>query len=155
MDFLCMGNLEHSCIITNMLEFEERYCQMVALQISDNQPTVGVTNKNFGRNFVDQEMCRLASLMKVNKCFVQMAIWVQTWLNELLDALSRMYIDGVLQDAVMLTIAEITSKLGITLKFVEPNDKVKAFLFWLESDKRDQMSLVDHMESQILTDVSL
>ena len=29
MDFLCMGNLEHSCIITNMLEFEERYCQMV------------------------------------------------------------------------------------------------------------------------------
>ena len=137
MDFLCMGNLEHSCLITNMLQFEDRYCQMLALQISDNQPTVGVTNKNFGRNFVDQEMCRLASLMKVNKCFVQMAIWVQTWLNELLDARSRMYIDGVLQDTVVLTIAEITSKLGITLKFVEPNDKVKAFLVWLESDKRD------------------
>ena len=50
----------------------------------------------------------------------------------------------------MLTMAEITSN------FVEPNDKVKAFLVWLESDKRDQMSLVDHicMESQILTDVS-
>ena len=154
LDFLCMGNLEHSCIITNMLQFDEMYFEMLALQISDNQPTVGVTNKNFGSNFVDQEMCRLASLMKVKQCFVQMAIWVQTWLNALLDALSRMYIDGVLQDDVMLTIAEITTKLGITLKFVEPNDNVKSFMVWLESDKREQMSLVDHMESRILTEKS-
>ena len=54
----------------------------------------------------------------------------------------------MLQDPIMLTIAEITSKLGVSLRFVEPNDKVKAFLVWLESDKRDQMSLVDHLESQ-------
>ena len=154
MDLLCIGNLEHNCIIANMLRFEDRYCQMLALQICGNQPTVGVTNQNFGRNFFDQEMCKLASLTKVNKCFLQMAIWVQPWLNELLDAISRMYIDDVLQDAVMLTMAEITSKLGITLKFVEPNAKVKAFLVWLESDHRDQMSLVDHLQSQILTDVS-
>ena len=42
MDFLCMGNLEHSYIITNMLQYEDRYCQMLALQISENQPTMDV-----------------------------------------------------------------------------------------------------------------
>lgn len=92
--------------------------------------------------------------MKVNECFVQMAICAQTWQNKPLGFLSIMYIDGVLQDAVMLTIAEITNKLGIALKFVEPNDKVKSFLVWLESDQRDQISHVDHMESQILIDVT-
>ena len=74
-----MGNLENACPMTNKLQWgDEYYFEKLALQITDNQPTEGVINRGFGSNFVDQEMCRLSSLLKIKHTFNELAVWVHT-----------------------------------------------------------------------------
>ena len=157
-DFLCMGNLEHACPTTNKLQWgDEYYFEKLALQITDNQPTEGVINKGFGANFVDQEMCRLSSLLKVKHTFNELAVWVQTWLNDLLDNLSRVFTDDPEAESrfdsdVMESVVKMAGELGIVLEFVEPSASVNTFLTWLASDKSGNLSLITSMEDHILAD---
>ena len=101
-DYLTMGNLEHAAVVANNLQFGlSNYYRKLMLHITDSQNAKGCINRSFSPNFVDQEMRRLASLLKVRYTFSETAIWVNTWMNLLLDLLSRLFHNDVLEQDVM------------------------------------------------------
>ena len=149
-DFLTMGNLEHFAVVAGDLQWaESSYFKKLMCKITDSQNAQGCINRSFSPNFVDQELRRLASWLKVIYTYSEYSVWVDTEMNLLLDLLSRLFHRNLLQDKVMSQILDFCSDRGIELEFVSPCPKVCVALEWLANKNKPDLSLVHLFEQEL------